>query len=139
MYVYDLYMFVCVNVYSAFDQDVSLQDAMGGGQRREEAGAYTIELGIKATSVYLWKKKKSAPLQRRVVRSNDVDSSLIRVYTSSSLDMRREGGLCFIWRRKVHNEQSGGGLQSGWCTGGAGNTLMWPDSCLIWKPQTCND
>lgn len=49
-------MCACVNVYSPFDQGVSLPDAMGVEQWREE-GVHTIDLGIKATSVYLKKKK----------------------------------------------------------------------------------
>lgn len=89
---------VYMNVYSPFDQDVSLQNVTGrDGRRRGRVGlgrgGHTIDLWIKATSMYL--KICSIPLQRGATCSNDVDSSLIHVYTSSC----------------VHNNQRDKGLQ----------------------------
>lgn len=60
---------------------------------------HVVNLGIKSTSRYLRMKKKrkqkisSTSLERGAAHGNDVDSSLIHVCTSSSLDMPREGGL----------------------------------------------
>lgn len=57
MHGYILYICVCVqlNVYSPFDQDVTLPNVMGGadGRGRGGEGVHTVDLGIKATSVYL--------------------------------------------------------------------------------------
>lgn len=89
-------------------------DEWWGSEEEGRGGRlHTIDLGIKATSVYLKKKISSTPLQRGAVRSNDVDSSLIHVYISSSVSPEREVCVCgcFILRRSAHNKQSDRGLQ----------------------------
>ena len=53
---------------------------VGGGGGGGGGLALTVDLRIKATSMYL--KGKNHVLQRGAAHSNDVDSSLIRVYTS---------------------------------------------------------
>lgn len=70
--------------------------------------ASTVDLGIKETSVYLKEKeKKSRVLQRGVAHRNDVDPSLIRVYTPDSTRGRPALVHAFFQGACVRSDESG--------------------------------
>lgn len=84
-----LYMCVSLNVYSPFDQDVSLPIVTAGvcvvvcviGGGGHGVGLYCRPRDQSNQCVF---KGKKHILQRGAAHCNDVDSSLIRVYTSDS-------------------------------------------------------
>lgn len=85
-----LYICVSLNVYSPFDQDVSLPNVTAGVRARVcvcvcgGVGLYCRPGDQRNQCVFKGERKKPHVLQRGVAHCNDVDSSLIRVYTPDS-------------------------------------------------------